>query len=74
MQRPGRISTRHVSVWDAYLTGNCFRPFCTETVHRHRGMPVFFSGLSKAHTLSSGSLGNSSARVTSSEVFGRATM
>lgn len=48
--------------------GNCLRPLCTESVLWHRGMPVFFSSLSNAHTFRTGSLDRSSAIVTSSAV------
>jgi hypothetical protein len=50
------------------LTGNGLRAFCTVTVERHRGAPVFFSVLSSAHTFNTGSLGRSSAIVTRRDV------
>jgi len=49
-------------------TGNCLRPFCIDKVDKHFGPPVFFSSLSKAHTLSTGSFDRSSATVTRSAV------
>lgn len=49
-------------------TGNCLRPFWIDKVDKHLGPPVFFSGLSKAHTLRTGSFDRSSATVTRSAV------
>ena len=49
-------------------TGNCLLPFCTETVDKHVGAPVFFSGLSSAQTFNTGSFSRSSAIVTSNDV------
>ena len=43
-------------------TGNCLRPFAIVTVLRQVGTFVFFTNLSSAHTLSSGSLLRSSYR------------
>ena len=50
------------------LTGNRLLALFTETVDRHRGVPVFFSLVSSAHTFKTGSLGISSVIVTSSAV------
>lgn len=50
------------------LTGNCFRLLWTARVDKHRGAPVFFSVLSKAHTFKIGSFDKSSAMVTSRAV------
>lgn len=49
-------------------TGNGRLAFCTEVADKHRGSPVFFSGLSRAQTFNTGSLGRSSAIVTKSDV------
>lgn len=42
--------------------------FCTKTVDKHCGAPVFFSGLSRPQTFSTGSFRRSSAIVTNSDV------
>jgi len=49
-------------------TGNCLLPFWISSVDKHFGAPVFFSILSKAQTLSTGSFDRSSDMVTSSAV------
>ena len=49
------------------LTGNCRRAFCTETVDKHLGPPLFVS-VSSAQTFNTGSLDRSSATVMSSDV------
>jgi hypothetical protein len=44
-------------------TGNCLSLFCTDTVERHLGPPVFLSTSSKAHSFRTGSVDKSSAMV-----------
>jgi hypothetical protein len=44
-------------------TGNGFRPLLMFKVDRQVGMPVFFTGLSKAQTFRTGSFGKSSYTV-----------
>lgn len=44
-------------MWNNLLhTGNGFLPFCMLSVDWHVGRPVFFTGLSNAHTFNTGSL------------------
>ncbi len=51
-------------------TGNCLLPFCTATLQRHFGAPVFFSVLSNAQTLRIGSVDRFSEIVTRKAVLG----
>ena len=51
-----------------WLTGNCLRPLCMANIDKHFGAPVFFSVLSRAQALSTGSFDRSSEIDTSSAV------